>query len=222
MGGINHQPCKAYLRNSTRLSRSLSLAHAELELGNVALEDVILAELEGRGHEPLDVFIARLHTSKTRLDEMHAVTEDLHRQMAENGYQDLPSLHTVDLDQTGRTFADEGKVSQKHWDEVAALMRHKGFWGVLREIQIKIEWLRHLTHELIRVSEILKSLNRSVSDILEENRASNIRPAFAILYTTWSEFHSFFLASSLLSTELWYRFNSFGSLSEQTAQVKAA
>lgn len=47
MGGKNHQPCSGYLALSTKLSRSLSLANAELELANVALEDLILAELDG-------------------------------------------------------------------------------------------------------------------------------------------------------------------------------
>ncbi|MFN3692742.1 MAG: hypothetical protein ACK4SL_01415 [Candidatus Paceibacteria bacterium] len=48
MGGKNHQPRGRYLQNSTLMSRSMSLAQIGLELANVALEDLILAELDGK------------------------------------------------------------------------------------------------------------------------------------------------------------------------------
>jgi len=69
MGGINHAPCSRYLNLSTRVSRSLSLAHAELELANVALEDVLLGELVNKKGS-LVLVLSRLNASNGQLEEM--------------------------------------------------------------------------------------------------------------------------------------------------------
>ncbi len=60
-----------------------------------------------------------------------------------------------------------------------------------------------------------------VNLVLEENRPGNIKESFACLYTAWAKFQQDFLASSLLSTELWYAFNGYGSLVGREAQLKA-
>lgn len=48
--------------------------------------------------------------------------------------------------------------------------------------------------------------------VLEQNQALNFRREFVVLYSAWASFEQAFLISSLISTEVWYRFNRFGSL----------
>jgi hypothetical protein len=60
-----------------------------------------------------------------------------------------------------------------------------------------------------------------VTRTLEENRPGNIKEAFANLYCAWAKFNQDFLASSLLSTELWYAFNGYGSLAGRDMQLMA-
>lgn len=52
--------------------------------------------------------------------------------------------------------------------------------------------------------------------------AESFKPGFAVLYTAWTKFNALFLASSLLSTELWYAFTGKGSLAPTKLQLRAA
>ena len=45
---------------------------------------------------------------------------------------------------------------------------------------------------------------------------------FAKLYTKWNDFRARFLASSIISTELWYAHTGKGSLAPTAAQLRAA
>ncbi|TXH01021.1 MAG: hypothetical protein E6R05_06185, partial [Candidatus Moraniibacteriota bacterium] len=97
MGGKNHQPCKTYLANSTRLSRYLSLAYAHLELGNAALEDILLGELspdwnsrDAIGH--YRDLQRELVTSVGELGHAKLALATLRQQMDETGFADLPTL----------------------------------------------------------------------------------------------------------------------------------
>ncbi len=216
MGGINHQPCGAYLKNSTRLSRFLSLAKAELELANVALEDVILSEY-GDGDGDVGSISRRLRESVTRLDDMAGVIADLRKQMNDSHYEDLPSLKTVNLSWVGERFVDNKMVSQDAWNMAQQAMQGGGFYRMLDVFNEHVADLRMRTTRLIEEVDGLHRHTGEVSMVLEENRVGNIRPAFAELYTGWNGFHALFLASALLSTELWYRFNGFGSLTGDTA-----
>jgi len=223
MGGINHQPCGAYLRNSTRLSRQLSLAFAHLELANVALEDVIIAELDGENAN-LGTVETNLARSLAELDGMSTVVSDLRCQMETNSFKDLPSLRRVDLDAVGISLAKDKRVELDKWNLVCAVMRCHGFYGMLDVFNARIVELKVLTDILLHhVSALGQFATRvKVVSTLEQNRPGNIRPEFAALYTAWSDFHSIFLASSLVSTELWYAWNGFGSLASGVVSVKAA
>lgn len=209
MGGINHQPCSQYLRWSAKLSRAISLARAELDLANVVLEDVIVAELESR-RESRDNLRSHLKNSLTSLRDASRMTSDLRHAMEENGYKDLPTLHTLDLGEIGEQLFQSGMVERQAWDEMTKSMRTGTFFANLDLFIAGIDDLHHKT--LVLVVTFGRVQNRSLSEVAEENQSSNFKNAFARLYTSWSSFHAHFLASSLLSTEVWYAFMGYGSL----------
>ncbi len=63
MGGKNHQPCRSWLPESTKMSRALSELTAQIEFANLALEDAIITEDEGEG-KSLSTVIERFSLSE--------------------------------------------------------------------------------------------------------------------------------------------------------------
>lgn len=223
MGGKNHQPCSGYLGNSTRLSRHFSLALANLEMANVDLEDVILVELGGETGS-LEPMMTKLDHSLVELDNMADAARSLRTQMDAEGFQDLPSLCTVDIDAVGVSLARDKRVDLEQWSTVCDIMRHRGFYGMIDVFDERIAELKALCQCLLDQVKVLAPAAKSgdIARVLEENRVGNIRPAFAAVYSAWTDFHALFLASSLVSTELWYAWNGRGSLSVDAAAARAA
>jgi len=60
-----------------------------------------------------------------------------------------------------------------------------------------------------------------LTDILEKNQPGNIKLLFETLYISWMNFNHLFVASSLLSTALWYQANNCSSLINHTDMIKA-
>ncbi len=205
MGGKNHQPCRGYLENSTKMSRNLSVAHAELELGNVALEDLLLSELCGK-KGGINPFVDRLRSSAVALSAALGSVDALRQQMVSNDFVDLPTLQSADLSAIGSAFVERGMVHRSAWDAVAQIMREKGFFGILPHFGAGISRLHGQTLLLAEKASALHPAAAAgeVTNVLEENRTGNIKVEFANLYSSWSDFNQLFLASSMLSTELWY------------------
>lgn len=213
MGGKNHQPCGSYLVNSTLLSRSTSQGAINLQKANIALEDLILDELCGRCGD----FDSIVKSLKETIDSFIEVTDrldDLHKQMRENHFKDLPSLHVLNLSVLGNSLAIQGIVSSSAWDEVQSIMEKKGFYGIIELFRTRVLYLRNLSQDLLQAVLCLESdaKNGVIERVLEENRRGNIKVPFAKLFTEWSYFEQIFLASSMLSTELYYQYNNYGSL----------
>lgn len=224
MGGKNHQPCGVYLTESTRLSRSLSLAHARLELANVALEDLLLGELAEEKHGNIKDITNHLDESDTALDNAFTLAKKLEAKMDENSFIDLPTLHRLNLDAVASKLT-ECRMTEFHVINVVA-QRYvtTGFRGILADFRESIISLRQLTQRLRHEVQKLAgpAADGKVHLVLEENRSGNIKPTFATLYTNWGQFNAFFLASSLLSTEVWYAFRGHGSLADPATRVRAA
>jgi len=218
MGGINHQPCGSYLRLSTLLSKRLSLARSELELANNVLEDLILDELEEGFGTSVTGIVDRLRNSQSDLQGALGTLEDLRVQMKNLGYEDLPTLGTTDLIELGLFLTHEKVVENHAWTQVTQTMRTRGFYGMLEVFEQDISNLIVLTDKLAALvleNEPIAS-GGNLRIILEENRPGNFKVEFARLYSAWAGFQQIFLASSILSTELWYRFNDSGSLIDGT------
>lgn len=215
MGGMNHQPCRSYLMQSTLLSRSICVAFINLEQANVSLEDIIIVEL---GNETscgtVKEITSHLEKSKHELLNSNLCLDNLIEKMNELQFQDLPSLKSMSLRDFGTELVRAGMVNDQSWREVSTIMSNGGFYLATKVIKVKINNLISLTDDLIcSVAVNEKHANEGkLNLVLEENLEGNFKVKFAQLYQGWSEFQQFFLASSMCSTELWYRFNNFGSL----------
>lgn len=229
MGGKNHQPCKHYLLNSTRLSRHLSLAYGHLEFGNAALEDILIIELSA-GQDPRDALeryqeIQReLSTSGAELGHAKLALAALRQQMDETGFADLPTLGKIDLGRIGQSLAESGMVSLAAWKEVHELMKGGGFYAMIARFDADIDELSTLNRALqAKFAQLGTPVATGIlTDIVEENRPESFKPEFAALYAKWTEMNGLFLASSLMSTELWYAFTGKGTLAPTAMQLRAA
>ncbi len=191
----------------------MSLARSQFELANVALEDVILFELDGHKGS-LQAMEENLNSSVAHLSQMDDHLVALREKMEEARFEDLPTLHSLDLQATGDCFVGAGLVCDSSWSEVVGLARAGGFRAVLEVIQARIAILGKLTSDLLKVT---RNLNQAASHgqvhvVLEENQTGNLRVPFAQLYNEWTGFQGFFLASTMLSTEQWYVFMGHGGL----------
>jgi hypothetical protein len=225
MGGINHQPCRAYLPNSTALSRALTLANAHFLLSNVALEDIILNELGiGDIAEP-EAIIRNLGNSRTELSKMKSSIHNLRVQMRENDFKDLATAGDTNLTKLGLQFHIYGlHVPNSDWAIAATTMAHVGFTGMLDIFDQRIDELDTLTELLTaKVGSWIQQTNVGERHVaLEENEPTNFKVEFAQLFTAWASFQQIFLASSLISTELWYRDQNLGSLIGEPAFAQMA
>lgn len=222
MGGKNHQPCRRYIHNSTQMSKYSSKALAHLELANVELEDVILAEMSGQvtSFAPMQEHLSK---SVDSLDEMHSWATKLFDQMSELGYEDLPTLKTMDHSAVGDQLISAGMVSESAWAQVVHnATTGGGFYANLAVIREQASLLMTRTNALITKVQEAAASGASFHDILEFNHAQNFKQEFFAVYEQWSQFQQLFIASSILSTEAYYMFNNYGSLVDQTAQRRVA
>ena len=213
MGGQNHQPCRKYLAISTFMSRAASLAFAELQLANVSLEDLLLAELNGNT-DTVDDILIHLQSSSTHLESLQDTVQELRAEMDIQGYQDLPSIHRINLEAIGVSFAEAGAVNDKAWAEVSERMKKCTFYAILSDFADSASVLLNQTKVLNQKIASLQShaINGNVLDVVEKNHQDNFKVEFARLYTSWNKFQMKFLASALLSTEVYYAFNDYGTL----------
>jgi hypothetical protein len=219
MGGINHQPCGRYLSRSTKVSRCPSVGIIHLESANVAFEDLILCELAGRRGDIAPI-LAQLYQASECANGFIGALNHLIAQMDEEGYQDLPPLGRLDLTTIGQDFMSRG-LTDGAWHEVVAIVRQGGFYALFDEFKMRATTMTTRTAELLAAFEANRPLAESatLSMVLEENRRGNVRPHFAQTYTAWYGLHGMFLASSLLSSEVWYAFNGNGSMAETSTLV---
>lgn len=134
MGGINHQPCKHYLPESTKLSRAMSLARMSFEQANVCLEDLVLSELAG-GAGSVDPIMEHLRGSTEHLTEMEACANRLFGKMDELHFVDLPPLKTIDFGALGTKLVNMGMVSPESWGCVVRTTKVGGFRSILTMIR---------------------------------------------------------------------------------------
>ena len=218
-GGINHQPCRRYLRESTYLSRSLSRALADFQLANVALEDALLSEMdtdEARVVFALNRGLTMLGASINGLNEAKSNLGRLLSKMDELAFQDLPDLRELPLDKFGQVLLEQGLLATLiPWKRATTILRKGGYYAMMKVFSEEIDALhRHTVALWEGFSELReKSPSPGIQVVLERNLPGNIRPEFAAVYSRWAEFNALYLCSSLISVELSYRDQGYGSLS---------
>ncbi len=215
MGGMNHQPCGSYLPKSTELSKQVSLITIAMHQANVHLEEVILAELDGYSGKVQSI-ISSLVSVESGLSEALHINEELRFMMAANGYRDLAPLETIAWDSDlALRMRDEGLVAVGSWRRMVDIMRRKTFYGNLDYFDQGFKKTRDLTIALRECFENLpRECARKIHLVAEENQEGNFKKPFAQLFTRWLKFQQDFLASSLVSTEVWYASTHVGSVLE--------
>ncbi len=215
MGGINHQPCRQFLGKSTLMSRSVSLAGISIEGFNVRLEGEILKNLNG---EQADVatLVYGLREASNMVAGVKASIKSLRQQMSELYYVDLPAAKLVNLPQLCSGFSSKGMVAIDAAEEIAKAYAAGGFESAIAHLDGLVESVQFAAGELLSKVERLHALGiKNIAEEFETNGDGNIRPEFAVLYTAWTKFHQQFLASSLISTEIYYKQERCGSLIEE-------
>lgn len=159
MGGKNHQPCRGYLIESTRLSRALSLANANLEFANVELENLLLNELlVPNPSGTVSEITKHLEQSNAALQNAYEMIKAIRQKMDQNHFADLPALEEVDLDELGTTFTDRKMTQLRAWQTISTLMKNGGFSKVLTHFEYKISTLNTTTPHGNRVSTRTRQL----------------------------------------------------------------
>lgn len=223
MGGKNHQPCRQYLFTSTQMSRYASLAFAHLEMANVALEDLLLMEMSSMKGDISNVQ-NQLENSRQNIIQLSDTAQRLRDEMNHRDYRDLITICPVDLDAIGAAFIKDGLVNADVWHKIAKNARSGGFHVNLTMIYEQALSLAEYTDKL---SERVEGLRKHAEDgtvtrVLEENLSGNLKFEFAKLYNAWIRFQAYFLASSLLSTEVHYAFSGYDPLVSVATQTSAA
>ncbi len=212
MGGINHQPCKHYLAQSTRMSRAMSMTGIALEVLNVKLEDIILSNLNGETVD-LDMLLSSAQSLSDNAERGDLAIAALISQMDELYYVDLPVASSFNHALFGKKAVAKAMVTQYGFDEIAEKYISGGFRAAISHLRTCHSDFHRSVVQMHRQIEDLKRLD--ISDIafeFESNGTGNIRPQFAKMYTSWDRFRQMFLASSLISTEIFYISESCGSL----------
>ena len=218
MGGINHQPCNRYLPNSTRLSRSVSVARTALESANIELEDVLLNEMESNCKQSLSGVVKKIRDHGTSLEDILICVARLKDQMHAENYKDLSALSWVG-ENIISSLAERGMGRIEELSEVYTIMSNKSFYGVLDRFSQSINKLISINASLAAKLVETSNSRTMVSVLVESNHHLNFRPIFAELYSEWTKFISLFSCSSVLSTEIWYSEMGYGSLLDESSQT---
>lgn len=223
MGGMNHQPCRSFLKPSTVLSKQVSMANIQLLQANVFLEDILLAEMDD-GRKSVSPVVSSLKESLKSLSDASVTLASLKDLMDRLKYHDLHTLHTLNLKGVGVELAEHGAVDLNAWNKMRTMMKDGTFYSNVSHFS---KMFQKLTCETTELAEKFSALEQCAKDglltpVLEENRQGNIKLAFAKLLTSWTNFMQEFLASSMVSTEVWYANCGFGSILDEISEKETA
>lgn len=182
----------------------MSLTSMALESFNVKLEDMILVNLVNESVSPriLSIEVRHVMDSVVRAEQS---IDMLLMQMDELYYVDLPATDDFQLDEFGDKVIPRLMVGTEAYKEIATHYKAGGFRSALNHLRVKHSQFGFAVADM--ATKVQELADTDVDDIaveFESNDTGNIRPQFAVMYTTWSQFHQMFLASSLISTEIFY------------------
>lgn len=223
MGGMNRRPCKNFLKPSTMLSKHVSMANLQLLQANVFLDDILLAEMDG-SKKSLSPIVSSLKKSIGSLANASITIVSLKELMDAKNYHELPPLLTMNLKGIGCELAEHGAINLAAWNKMRVMMRDRTFYANVSYFSSMFQKLKVETSELVEKFLALEHRAEagSLMAVLEENEPGNIKLSFAKLLTSWTTFMQEFLASSLVSTEIWYAYGGFGSILDDITEKESA
>ena len=219
MGGQNHHMCTGCIRHTTLLSKTFSLAQAEMLLGNAVLEDTMVAELyESMDHAKHFARQIKRHLlqSITYLNETIEMAEEILRIEEMNPYQNGPALSALDFNSFRKALERKGidVDHDKAWEEMAAVFRNEGIRGSFNMFIRHLGNLKDLVEVVLQSIEEASQLSatgRKMVDTFEENHA-DFKGRFARLMTGFSTTSLTFSYAALVTTEAHLLTNNFRSL----------
>ncbi len=212
---MNHQPCSKPAPESTRLSRHLSSATANIMLANTRLEDLIIDELELEITQPMQISMMIIMLQNGRADIIKAIAASKALFVQVEGSNFIDCSDRAVLQQLTDRLYSQGLVDRVYADLVLEDRCKGGFIACLTSIDKDLTELNTLTSKLIEDLEPLKIVAESGDQVfshLEFNTSQNIKPSFARLFNRLNTVNGYFLASAIISTEYFYKVASFGSL----------
>lgn len=219
MGGKNHHMCTGCIRHTTLLSKTYSLAEAEMLQANAVLEDTMVAEL----YESLDhakhfapQINRHLNNSITYIEETKAMAKEVLIIERTNPYQNGEALASLDFAAFRAALARKG-IAVSHdnaWQEVEHTFRAEGIRGSFLMFIRHLDRLKELTRDVmdaITVAQGLAAKGRKMVDTFEENEG-DFKGRFARLITTYSTTSLMFSYAALVTTEAHLLASQFHSL----------
>lgn len=203
------------------MSKSVTAGIADFNRANVALEEVILAELDGsKDPGSFGVALALLDSAVHNFDAAIAHLASLKDEMDAKKYQPLPSFANYGTPDKARALARElagnGLMAAEKINVVVIpqIGHGKGFYAAIPMLDIALVAMRDSAKDLQnRMSEASHvAEDGMVAELLETNAAMNFRADFLRAFNTINSSFSTFAASAAWSTEMWYRSTSAGSL----------
>lgn len=228
MGGINHQPCRNYLAQSTVLSALVCASRLRLEDANIHLEKALLSELEQHRGNPGEFTSAltALDGSIKGADDTITALGKLEQDMRDTNYQPWPAFarfNTADkLMGLGKDLAVKGLIDLVAFEAIALPQLDGGFYATIALLRIELQQVRQRMVELRSAmgDSVMLAEQGMLADELETNGELSFRGKFMMVYQAWNRLYSMFLASAVLSTELWFLSSGAGSLLDDKKDLR--
>lgn len=234
MGGQNHQPTRPDITPASAwLSQQIGAGIIAAQQANNHLEDAIMVAM-GRLHiedlvptssasvsEHLQRSAGALTDGLSILQRIDVGFDRLRIVARDIGYRGNPLAATVRDLRLEDAFAGKlivPEINRFVWDE---LLRHIEADNILPTLDWERKQFQQLTAptaELIAVTRQCMQIaigegNASFASAVENNRVP-FRQHYARVFSQWNYLSAMFLYSALVMTELYYRVNSFPSLTE--------
>ncbi len=214
---MNHQPCRESAIASTQMSRHLSSATSHIHLANIRLEDLIVDELELGIVQPhaVEPLIGHLREAAADFSKASSVARTMDEALRVSNFidcKDPQKLATI-----AKRLADQRMLDPHHAGAVELDRSKGGFLACLARIQEGFGQCEMLTRQLCDAFHTLQSrmqAEEKAFDHLEFNTPESIKPAFAMLFAAVGALNGYFLASAIVSTEIFYAVAGLGRLGE--------
>jgi hypothetical protein len=228
MGGINHQPTKGQMVFSTMLSQYFTGSLAKLMLANYELEHALLSEFDGAPPTRIVFLIDRarreLADSKQLLVNAIDAIDYLVAQMGKLEYVDPSRSMVSDYKSLGNDLSQQGLIplNEQIWYMISQVRQKEAFFGVCRLFRERFLDLITQTEDLEAMFDLARRYAEDgmLIPAVDENRIP-FRQSFFQLLTKVIETLTMFLHSAVMSTEMYYRQEGYGSLisKQQEAMV---
>lgn len=216
---VPYSLCEDYISLASNMRRHFTLMESYFGFAQVAFEDVLYGRATPHSVEH------HLRNSRANALQVITIADSLESKMRKSN--DLFVLSTIDLDALGQIFISNSVVNARAWKQATTNARLGGFHKNLSLIRsttvLVIDRIGNLSKRMNRLRENKEELLNE--QLCETNLPGSLGVSFAQLKTLLSGFQSTFIASLILSTEIYHHFYGNPPLVEEitiTSAVQAS